>query len=346
MKTKSALRTIAKFSYSLGVALLVAGIVLTFFVHPANAAPSVDLQLNLSHIACVDGQVEIHFVLLNVPDGITPGTLTYTYGSIQPGPNTGNVWHFYDIKPSGYYNITEASVDVNGTTVNLSNPGVYAGTYDCGTTATPTNTVTPSATFTPTATLTPGPTFTPTATFTPTNTAQPTETFTPTATREPFAQLSFAFVCTLQGTTWRVTNPNAFDVTFSFSVNGGAAADFTAPANANDLIFASAPPTTGVLNVTYSNNGDPLELSVVKDTACAVTQVTTPAPSQENTPVPTLSVPRVQSTAAVLIPVTGTDLIGSSSVANLSTHATLFELGVGFLGIGMVFQGLARRKEE
>ena len=35
-------------------------------------------QLNLSHIECANEQVEVHFVLLNVPDGITPGTLTYT----------------------------------------------------------------------------------------------------------------------------------------------------------------------------------------------------------------------------------------------------------------------------
>jgi hypothetical protein len=160
------------------------------------------------------------------------------------------------------------------------------------------------------------------------------------------AALSFAFVCSLQGTTWHVTNPNAFDVTFTFSVNGGNSTDFTAPANANDLVFASAPPTTGGLQVSYSLNSDPQDLSIVKDTACALTVVTTPAPTGQNTPVPTLSVPRVQSTASVLIPVTGTDLIGSSPFGKLSNQSTLFEFGIGFLGIGMVFQGLAKRKED
>jgi len=48
---------------------------------PQSISGSAKLQapkLNLSHIECVDGAVEIHFVLLFVPDGVTPGTLTYT----------------------------------------------------------------------------------------------------------------------------------------------------------------------------------------------------------------------------------------------------------------------------
>ena len=123
------------------------------------------LQLNLSHIVCLNnGMVEIHFVLLNVPDGVTPGTLTYTYGSIAPGAHTGNVWHYTDNKPSGYYNITSASVVVNGTTVYLHNPGAYAGTYSCGATPTLTTNLTPTFTPTPTNTPTELPTNTPTNT--------------------------------------------------------------------------------------------------------------------------------------------------------------------------------------
>ncbi len=93
--------------------------------------PTPDYKLNLSHIECIEGSVEIHFVLLNVPDGTTPGTLTYTYGTISPSKDTGNVWHYSDYKPEGYYNVTNASVDVGGTTVNLHNPGDYAGDHFC-----------------------------------------------------------------------------------------------------------------------------------------------------------------------------------------------------------------------
>ena len=91
----------------------------------------VPYQLNISHIACVDGQVEIHFILSDVPDGITPGDVNYTYGSIAPGKHVGNVWHYYDTKPDGYYDITSATVDVGGRTVNLHNPSAYAGSYNC-----------------------------------------------------------------------------------------------------------------------------------------------------------------------------------------------------------------------
>lgn len=90
-------------------------------------------KLNLSHIECVDGAVEIHFVLLFVPDGVTPGTLSYTYGTIPPGANTGNVWHFTASGLSdGYYDVTSASVTLSdGAVVTLHNPGDHAGEYDC-----------------------------------------------------------------------------------------------------------------------------------------------------------------------------------------------------------------------
>ncbi len=103
---------------------------LAFAVSPTFANGQ-SLQLNLSHIECTDEGVEVHFLLLNVPDGITPGTLTYTYGTIEPGAHTGNVWHYTDYLPDGYYNITSASVVVDGQTVQLHNPGVYSGEYNC-----------------------------------------------------------------------------------------------------------------------------------------------------------------------------------------------------------------------
>lgn len=95
-------------------------------------------QLNLSHIECVEGgQVEIHFVLLHVPDGITPGSLTWSNNNVAQAPvaptrRTGNVWHYNILVAPGTYNVTSASVLVNGVTVNLHNPGAYAGQYLCG----------------------------------------------------------------------------------------------------------------------------------------------------------------------------------------------------------------------
>lgn len=360
MTTTYSLKGFAKAFYILGVAFLVSAMVLSFAVIPAGAAPiSGELQLNLSHVACVNGQVEIHFVLLNVPDGVVPGTLTYTYGTIPPTSHTGNVWSYLDYKPSGYYDISSASVDVNGTTVTLHNPDAYAGTYDCAPTSTPTSTFVPTATFTPTSmpsstptatpTSTQGPSATPTSTFTPTATSLPTETMTPTATGVPFADLSFHFVCSLDGTSWRVTNPNSIDVTFSFSLNGGASQDFTAPAAANDLIFANADPQAGSLSVSYSLNGVLQESTINKATVCEVAATSTPSPAStavldtRSTSVPTLTAPTRNSASAVLIPVTGTDFISGSQVGFSSTQKALINFGFGFLGMGLVLQGISRK---
>jgi hypothetical protein len=93
-------------------------------------------QLNLSHIECVDGAVEVHFVLLFAADA-DPGDLTYINNgqiyTIPRGPSTGNVWHYtHSGLPDGDYDVTSASVTLaDGTVVTLHNPGDYSGTYDC-----------------------------------------------------------------------------------------------------------------------------------------------------------------------------------------------------------------------
>jgi len=101
-------------------------------------------QLNISHIECTEAALEIHFVLLHVPNGVALNQLTVTYGGTPAGSvgaekNTGNVYHFTDLLPdwSGDVNITSASVAVpaiggnQARTVTLHNPGAYAGFYDC-----------------------------------------------------------------------------------------------------------------------------------------------------------------------------------------------------------------------
>jgi hypothetical protein len=154
---------------------------------------SKNYQLNLSHIECRGTYIEIHFVLLNTVEGDNISDLTYTYGTIPPGPRSGNVVHFTDNVGPGYYNITSASVWVNSTLVTLHNPGDYAGNYGCQQQTTNTPTFTPTSTaVTPTNT----PTFTPTSTTvtpteTPTNTPEPSPTVTPT---DPTATLTIPTV--------------------------------------------------------------------------------------------------------------------------------------------------------
>ena len=165
-------------AFLITIALLVT---LSTVAQPVNA--NENYQLNLSHIECVGTYVEIHFVLLNTSEGDTISDLTYTYGTISPGPRSGNVVHFTDQVAPGFYNITNASVWVNSTLVTLHNPGDYSGEYGCQQqpSSTPTNTATHTPTFTPTFTATFTPTFTPTNT--PTNTPTGTITVTPTITQ-------------------------------------------------------------------------------------------------------------------------------------------------------------------
>ncbi len=339
------------------------------------------IKLNLSHIKCVDGKVEIHFVLLNVPDGVTPGTLSYTYGTINPGANTGNVWHYTDHLASGYYNVTSASVVVDGKTINLHNPGEYADTYQCGITTQPTNT----PTFTPTATgtVTSTPTDTPTAT--PTET--PTETPTATPTEVPFFDLSLRYVCLQGEQEWTITNTNDFPVDFDWeledanivAVNSAMklakpapirlmaidSGSMTVPANSsisfmtvggyhrmtitwfNGESQSSLSQTTTSVSPCFQENPTSTPTTVVGSTRTPTTTVgstrtPTPVVRRTSTPVIVTLTPDPGDPAAFLIPVTGADVSGNP-FANQTTGSLFFNLGLVFFGLAFTSHGLSIR---
>jgi hypothetical protein len=136
-KYRKLLMLLNKVLYISSAAMLIAGALLAAAPQPAYATPVQDLQLNLSHVECVSGKVEVHFVLLNVPDGTTPGSLTFkmkinggsenTYTIAGPSKHSGNVWHYYYYgSTNGKYDVTSASVVVSGVTVFLHNPDAYS----------------------------------------------------------------------------------------------------------------------------------------------------------------------------------------------------------------------------
>jgi len=188
-KRKVIIKVFNQFLYLASAGLMITGLLLSNIFTPVQAAAintstsGDSYQLNLSHISCVNNQVEVHFVLLNVPDWITPGnSVTFTL-KVNGGNQTtqyaartshsGNVWHYYYYGSiNGYYDVTSASVQVGSKTVYLHNPDSYSSNYQNCVRSTQT------ATFTPTATKTSQPTATFTATAT--NTSEPTATFTPT----------------------------------------------------------------------------------------------------------------------------------------------------------------------
>jgi hypothetical protein len=172
-KRNALIKWINRSFYFIGSAMIVAALVLGVVFQPVQASSTTNThsyyQLNLSHIACYNNQVEIHFVLLNVPNGFTPGSTVTFAAKINGGPsqtfsanrtgNTGNVWHYYYYgNVNGTYNVTSASVWVYGTQVFLHNPGDYSTNYQ-SCVSTPTTTTPVPTTVTPVPTTeTPAPT--------------------------------------------------------------------------------------------------------------------------------------------------------------------------------------------
>lgn len=208
MNTSKFLKFLNRALYLGSAALLITAIFLSVAVQPAQAGTSTfsnDPKLLLSHIACVNNQVEVHFVVNNLDNNEVPGDLTFKVkinnGSQQTitvsssSHNNGTYHYYWYSNVNGYYNVTTAWVVINGwKTVYLHNAGAYSDQNNqcVASTATPTKTsVPPTATKTPTKTSVP-PTNTPTntqvpptatMTNTPTDTeVPPTETFTATPT--------------------------------------------------------------------------------------------------------------------------------------------------------------------
>jgi hypothetical protein len=128
------------------IRIILSVVMLAFMLSWAGSSPSIvyaakEPMLNLSSIACSFDQVEVHFVVVNLPDNLTPGALIF-YGT-WPGGNgsatiaaptqvSGSVYHYSFYNSDGYYEITGATVALSdGSSLNLHNPGVYTGTYQC-----------------------------------------------------------------------------------------------------------------------------------------------------------------------------------------------------------------------
>jgi len=141
-KFSKLLKLINKILYISSAAMLIAGVFLTTAPQAVQAScPGCEeMKLNLSHISCASNKVEIHFVLLNVPSGKTPGALTFkvkvnggaetTFTIPSPTNRTGNVWHYYYYATvNGKYDVTWAQVMVGSTPVSLHNPHDYKDEY-------------------------------------------------------------------------------------------------------------------------------------------------------------------------------------------------------------------------
>jgi len=131
-------RLLNRILYISSAAMLIAGAFLVAMPQTAEATcgDCGGMKLNLSHIDCAYNSVEVHFVLLNVPYGTTPGVLTFSvkinggtegsYTISAPTSHSGNTWHYYYyFSTNGKYDVTGGSVVVGSGTVSLHNPHDY-----------------------------------------------------------------------------------------------------------------------------------------------------------------------------------------------------------------------------
>jgi hypothetical protein len=229
---------------------------------------------------------------------------------------------------------------------------------------TPTATqVTPTATQeTPTATqVTPTATQeTPTATqVTPTATQEtPTATqVTPTATQETPTATQGTPTATQETPTATQGTPTATQETTTPTFTPTQPEEFFTPTFTPTQPEETLTPTvtqTGVVStatVTPPVEQTPTGTPVVEETPSGPTN--TPPPGPTNTPPATLPPPPAATQTGgqnLLIPVAGGDMIVRPGLFSSAASELLMNLGIGFLGLGLVFHGMAnqqaRRKED
>jgi hypothetical protein len=216
-------------------------------------------------------------------------------------------------------------------------------------TNTPTDTPEPP-TNTPTDTQEP-PTNTPTDTPTDTPTSTPTETPTSTLTETPTSTPTYHDPFSLEVFCYniRITSFNDFVASYAWTItNGPSGTGVLDPFGYVDIATGNFP---GSLVILYSDNkimdSDyfPTNCEEDKDTPTPPKIPSrTPGPSRtprNPTKVYDTLIPKLSITPDIIIPVTGVDLTGEGRASR-----TLFNLGLVFLGLGLVMNGLARHRKE
>lgn len=150
----------------------------------------------------------------------------------------------------------------------------------------------------------------------------------------PLGKLGLTAICANDAANyngWKVINPNAVVMPFEFSGAGGISGTGSVPAN-SELEFATLR-QSGSDDMTLYSGGE-LQAYAKANSGCVEGPVYDPG--TPNTPIIPVTGP------TILIPVTGLD----TGMVRRVLPGTLMSFGFGFLGIGLVFSGIARRKKE
>jgi len=216
----------------------------------------------------------------------------------------------------------------------------------------------PTATPTDTPTQTPmGPSTTPTETQVPggpTNTpsdsptgtpADPTQTATVTTAPTGLLVSSYCGANSEHINSWKISNPSGYTVAVTWEIMPSGAPSDTASVPASGEYQLSTEKVTGhdTLVVYFDPQGQSIAGSASAALDCGTDKGQPNDTTPGGNPGPALAVlpafPAGQ--VQVLIPVTGADLSSSSR-----TRGLFFSLGVGFLGLGLVLNGLARERRD
>lgn len=152
----------------------------------------------------------------------------------------------------------------------------------------------------------------------------------------PLGKLGLIPICAADATNfngWRVINTNPVQMPYEYSGAGGVSGLGTVGANST-AEFATARFNSSDDLTLYS--GGELQAYSKAKTGC----INNP-PNPPNPPTPP-QIPVTGNDPAILIPVTGLD----TAMVRRVLPGTLMSFGFGFLGIGLVFTGIARRKKE
>jgi hypothetical protein len=149
---------------------------------------------------------------------------------------------------------------------------------------------------------------------------------------------------------FRIISLNSFESSYAWSINGGPSGSGSLPA----LGYIDIPTDYYPGLVTLYAGEQMMESGYLPADCDEDENTPTPPAATPGTPRPTNTpsrrnptevvktlIPDPNATPEILIPVTGIDLAGGNSARSL-----LFSLGIGFLGLGLVLNGLSRNRKD
>ena len=354
------IKVIYRFSYTLGIILLLLGLIIPMVQKPVIASfePEMGVGGEIDNWHILEWDRSSLFFRY---DGLCQGDCSLIFAEVKnqgapmQGPTTYEVWYSETGNPM---DAPDRELVFTGIIPALPNGGHFVVTYvptrngnykfravqreghPCGgepicyiwsQTCTIDNCSMPTPTYTPTPTDTPEPT--PTFTFTPTPTdvvePTPTFTFTPTATDVVEPTPTFTFT------------PTATDVvepTPTFT-NTPIPTDTPEPTSTPN----PGPTPTATVVIPSATPADPTATPDPGQTPTVPPNPTDPAVTPTSTVVRTLPPPVVR-TPSVLIPVTGADMTEGNPADQISR--LLVNLGLAFLGLALTLQAFSKGKNH